>query len=707
MFLRRKRSTPRLPSQAQTAAVTRNGPDIATRFLRQPLTSGMPIVNDPPAQPKHADPTPDLLKCSPPTSHPGIDFVLRLRRPILFPPALADRGRLAAPPAARIASVLVSSVDAFMALDPIFEQAWNLTAVTLGDLASTTTLAPSEQLTLEFQSSQRTLLDQSALDSTDSLSSSESTTIDKETVNVVRASSRSDNWHVDTSGQVTCGYASIGVNAGLSGSVHSSNQQAINQITDTTKKSAQSLKTSHKIEVRGVSEGLIQNRMTRQITNPYRDRSLSLNVYHLLKHYSVQTSLSEIRCALVFKINALTFDSNFVVTEADFLQNVLLDPALAADLTTALRAAQVAVSSEIETETTLVARQALKYLFVVPNMFNVTDTVPPAAHSFNDPANSFNASLGDGSALIRAEETAVNLSIILAIVTFFYAVAMENAPPPGGGPVAVRYMDVGNNAITLATALAASIGPKWSALYPDQGNPNMDHREMSTVMGAVGGTYTEIFRRIPGFLAMVASVLTPLIDPAKSEALDAQQHAADMSVLGRLIQHLRDNQNYYCQQYLRYAREKTVNQAIVDFASLQLSALEAEVQQDPQLLGGAQIKDFDVDQAFVDRQEIVVPGYLPLSDAQVTAVANTLFEDEDLVLQPASTVVDLDVPADGIHLEVAPGACLLPDVPSPPNLPIDASLKEGKVALVLSGQDPAAPASGKNGAAGKGVPGAA
>ena len=95
------------------------------------------------------------------------------------------------------------------------------------------------------------MLDQSTLDSVESVNSTESTAADTESVNVSRASSKTQAWHVDTTGTLTCGYASLSTTVGVSQSLTESNQQAINHVTNTTRKSAQSLKSMHKIEVRG------------------------------------------------------------------------------------------------------------------------------------------------------------------------------------------------------------------------------------------------------------------------------------------------------------------------------------------------------------------------------------------------------------------------------------------------------------------------
>lgn len=185
-----------------------------------------------PAQPPAPSPATDtLLVCSAPSTRTGPAFELPLRRPILLKEAGNFKdyrtGNVVTSAdiysnisqAVQIAGTAYTLRDVYFGLDARFSQVWNLVELTIGDLASTMSLAPSEQLTIEIQTSQRKVLDQSTLDSTEAVSSSESTTSDKEAVNVARSSSKTEGWHVDGTGTVSCGYGSASVSAGYSKSV--------------------------------------------------------------------------------------------------------------------------------------------------------------------------------------------------------------------------------------------------------------------------------------------------------------------------------------------------------------------------------------------------------------------------------------------------------------------------------------------------------
>jgi hypothetical protein len=641
--------------------------------------SGQPLAVAPGGpSPQQNPPVKDLLQCTPPSSRSGPSFALALRRPILFqpPPLLTpdELGQLQiactpilgpAPPAANgEPKPPVPALTPFFGLDATFAQTWNLTAVTIGDLASTMALAPGERLTLEFQSSQRKVLEQSTLESTESLSSTESTTADKEAINIARSSSQTEGWHVDTTGTLTCGYASLSVTGGYSKSVTEANQQAINHIHDRTQHSAQSLKALHKIEVRGVSEGIVQNRMTRTITNPYYDRSVALNVFHLLKHFSVQTALSELRYAVVLRIDDLGFDRDFVLRNTDFLRANLLDSSLLDDLPIAVQGAKHPLEPTALLSAIDVAQRALAYLYSppfddrAPNMFHLPDIA--AGRPQNEPRQSFEINFPEGdphfddSGFNRAN--AQHSSVLFTTLGFYYTLIQADVPDPDNPGATINILQVSDNAVRVCTSLAASVGDLWNKLFPDP----LKNKDLQDLMDA--RHFTEVVRRVPGFLAMVSGMLQPLLDPAKAEQAALADYAQAQFVLQHLLEHLECNRNYYVQRYLRYMAETTANQAIVDLSTDALNALVAKGALPPMVTIG----DFDVDRTFIDKREVIIPGFLPLNPQDVSVVARELLqiaETED----PAPAVdPDLEVACDGIYLEVAEGACVLQNVPPQP-----------------------------------------
>src|SRR5207248_2088116 len=99
---------------------------------------------------------------------------------------------------------------------------------------------------------------------------------------------------------------------------------------------------------------------------------------------------------------------------------------------------------------------------------------------------------------------------IFTLLNYFFAVYQEMLAAPSENPLAID-----KNAVAFATALSKDLDPKWTALIGDA-------RFTSDVMD--NGQFTEIFRRITGFLAFVNGMLIPLLDPSRDDRDQAIAH---------------------------------------------------------------------------------------------------------------------------------------------------------------------------------------
>src|SRR5215831_4951300 len=165
-----------------------------------------------------------LPECAPPDTRVPPQFLIFFRRHVPITPPLLDQS-----PPLQLACVdaPANSVVASEAYDVRLSQTWTLLKLALGDLSSTIALAPAEQLTLEFQVSQRRVLEQDTIDSAETQDQTESTTIDKEVMSVARSASHNHSWHVDGSGSFSYGPASATVSAGVSDSVTQTSQSSM------------------------------------------------------------------------------------------------------------------------------------------------------------------------------------------------------------------------------------------------------------------------------------------------------------------------------------------------------------------------------------------------------------------------------------------------------------------------------------------------
>lgn len=263
--------------------------------------------------------------------------------------------------------------------------------------------------------------------------------------------------------------------------------------------------------------------MTRLISNPYRDRALSLNVFQILKHFSLKTELSEIRPILIVRIEGLEWDDNFITSHVEFLQYYLLDSTLVEELPRALNGAKPIPNPDKYSELIDLSKKALYYLFENPNIFNVyhiqgedpqgvdflniPSTNPNLVSTSFDPQLSFippgstirsaSSMLGDDTPATRQGRSAFwlarrkGLARFYTVLQFIYTLYLEHK---------------NSNTLTdiflldLVRTLRDEIDTSWENITGDLGE---------LVIREVKGTddnadaYIEIFRRLSGFRSIV------------------------------------------------------------------------------------------------------------------------------------------------------------------------------------------------------------
>jgi hypothetical protein len=590
--------------------------------------------------PRQPEPAKLVPECAAFTARTAPTAVLPFRRAVeLVPIDIFIGDPIEGQPPLEISCVRVAfprGVVAVLALDLLFEQCWNFQASFVSDLQTTLALAPREEVKLELRTTQRKLLQQSVIDSVEETRSSEATIVDKETVNVARSSSATKNWHVDGNGSFSLGPVSLGASAGFSASVTQAATSSVDQVHETTKKSAESLKTLHKIEVMGLSESVVEEKIVRSVRNPYDDRTLTLNVFQLLKRYDVTTLLAGTRPVLVFSVRTLIMDRHFVLSNGGFLRAALLDADLLDELSTALSAARRPPRRDREADAVRFASDALRYLFEVPNIFNAPFLGPV---DNNSPAVSFDAGTGVGALDADAglvDSVKNKAGVVFTTLNFFYRRYIDMDPAERSA-----------HAITFAMALANGTKPHWDTLAADA-------ESVKNVLDL--SDFTEGLRRLSGFLAMVDGMLRPLLEPLEHEReAQAAAEAAEL-VIDRVVLHLDCLREYYIQQFLAYAVKQTAGLTLPSFVREAIDRLTISPSAKELFLSV-----FDPRGAFLDRNEIVVPAARPIDYMELVEAIGGNVEPETVSVDPLTD--EIDVPFDGIHLEIAPGSCRLPDVP--------------------------------------------
>jgi hypothetical protein len=539
-----------------------------------------------------------------------------------------------------LACVTILDGRVSFAADLRFNQTWDYRGIGYRDISSSIALAPGEHLTLTVRKTQRTQLTQSTMDSTDSLQSSESTVVDKDVLNVTRSTSQTQQWRVDGNANFSLGEVfHVGVGGGLSGSVQSSSNSVVEHISEAPQKSVNRLQTLQKIEVARQSEATMEDAQSRTIINPYRDRALTLNIYELSKGFAITTELAEVRPSLILEITDLDLDRNFVLTQGDFLDRVLLDRNLNAELRDALQTANSPISTTNTELSRRYARLAFYYLFEEPNVFNID--APVRTLDSNLPWSSF----ADYEGLNDAKDNDAS-RIFTTLGTYFRAQASiyNSALPPWRGP-----SDHGHDLeVPMAVALADSIKDDWIALPLSNVRNLMDHDNP-----------TEIMRRVSGFISLVDNLLRPIMKPAQDEAAAAAAAGRAENVFERVHAHLQCNKAFYVQQFLEDLWRQTRGYAFSDVLSRILDV--------PGMPLAQLFKLFNPRAGFIDGFQFVVPLFWGISTADAIEWIKQIsgVDVRGVGEEFRSTTDELIVPCDGFHLEPVPGTCVLPDVPVP------------------------------------------
>jgi hypothetical protein len=195
-------------------------------------------------------------------------------------------------------------------------------------------------------------------------------------------------------------------------------------------------------------------------------------------------------------------------------------------------------------------------------------------------------------------------------------------------------------AVDLVMAMDRALRPKWLDLdeSDDMGDVT-DARDL-----------TEIFRRLGGFLTITSGIIAPLQAPSEEEREAKELAERAEFVIGRVVSHLQCNNLLYTKKYLHYLAEVSEMHAIWEFVA---NLIKTQ-------LTTAGFQKFDPFSSYLDGNQIIVPLRFSLSDKQLQEVLRERDGDDPL---GHKKTIEITTPADGFHLEMVTGNCVLQNVP--------------------------------------------
>lgn len=172
-----------------------------------------------------------------------------------------------------------------------YRQEWRHEGFTLGELISSLSLLPTEELTLEVSSWQRSRDEIQQEEDTETKKQLEQELKRTDEENTSNESMVNNGWTLSATGQVSYGPVSASADAGANGSVEQRSQQAERHVSDETTKAANLVSLRRAIRMTQTAEAGSETRTTRRIKNPNTCHTVTFNFFQIAKLYDVQIRL--------------------------------------------------------------------------------------------------------------------------------------------------------------------------------------------------------------------------------------------------------------------------------------------------------------------------------------------------------------------------------------------------------------------------------
>ena len=172
-----------------------------------------------------------------------------------------------------------------------YRQEWRHEGFTLGELISSLSLLPNEELTMEVSSWQRTRREMQEELTEEEKRQNERELKRTDEESATNEAMSNNGWSLSATGSVSYGPVSASASASATGSVQERSEQAERHVSDETTKAANQVSMRRAVRMTQTAEAGSEERTTRRIRNPNSCHTLTFNFFQIVKLYDVQLRL--------------------------------------------------------------------------------------------------------------------------------------------------------------------------------------------------------------------------------------------------------------------------------------------------------------------------------------------------------------------------------------------------------------------------------
>lgn len=181
-----------------------------------------------------------------------------------------------------------------------YRQEWRHDGFTLGELISSLSLLPNEELTIEVSSWQRTKSEVEQITDRQEKERLERELARTDEESVANQAASSNSWTVAASGGFSLGPVSASVSAGASGNSEQRSQQAERHVTEATTKATNEVSLKRAVKMTQTAEAGSEQKTARRIRNPNACHTVTFSFFQIVKLFDIQLRLTNDAVTVMF-----------------------------------------------------------------------------------------------------------------------------------------------------------------------------------------------------------------------------------------------------------------------------------------------------------------------------------------------------------------------------------------------------------------------